>query len=64
MFRVLIFLVAFSLPALADGFGRDCTARCNDGWTSHSINDPGTCSHHGGVKEWCKPHPTKKHKHR
>ena len=28
------------------------TARCNDGTYSYSSNRSGTCSHHGGVKEW------------
>ena len=26
-------------------------AICEDGWVSHS-KGRGTCSHHGGVKEW------------
>jgi hypothetical protein len=28
------------------------TAICNDGTYSYSQNSRGTCSHHGGVKEW------------
>ena len=28
------------------------TAVCMDNWTSHSQNCSGTCSHHGGVKQW------------
>ena len=28
------------------------TAICNDGWVSYSQHRRGTCSHHGGVREW------------
>ncbi len=28
------------------------TAICNDGWLSYSQHRRGTCSHHGGVREW------------
>ncbi|WP_406637930.1 DUF3761 domain-containing protein [Amycolatopsis sp. WGS_07] len=28
------------------------TARCNDGTYSYSQHRSGTCSHHGGVKQW------------
>ena len=28
------------------------TAICNDGWLSNSQHRRGTCSHHGGVREW------------
>ncbi len=27
-------------------------ALCRDGTTSYSLHDQGTCSHHGGVKQW------------
>lgn len=30
------------------------TATCMDGTTSYSQHHRGTCSHHGGVKEWHK----------
>jgi hypothetical protein len=33
------------------------TARCNDGTYSHSQHRSGTCSHHGGVKQWLKNMP-------
>ncbi len=29
------------------------TALCNDGTWSYSQHRSGTCSHHGGVKQWC-----------
>jgi hypothetical protein len=29
------------------------TAICNDGTPSYSQHRSGTCSHHGGVKQWC-----------
>lgn len=28
------------------------TARCEDGWPSHSQTHQGTCSSHGGVAQW------------
>jgi hypothetical protein len=31
---------------------KDATAICNDGTYSYSQSRSGTCSHHGGVKEW------------
>ena len=36
-------------PSPPDG---QVTAICNDGWLSYSKHRSGTCSHHGGVKEW------------
>ena len=58
MLRMLLFLAFLPLPALADGFPNACsgTAVCSDGWLSHSEHYSGTCSQHGGVKQWCKPH--------
>lgn len=32
------------------------TALCKDGTYSFSAHRSGTCSHHGGVKEWLSPH--------
>jgi len=32
--------------------GGPATAICNDGWTSHSRHNSGTCSDHGGVQQW------------
>ncbi|MGD1205786.1 DUF3761 domain-containing protein [Mycobacterium seoulense] len=29
------------------------TAVCNDGTASNSLHRSGTCSHHGGVAQWC-----------
>lgn len=29
------------------------SAECGDGLYSHSVTRSGTCSHHGGVEEWC-----------
>lgn len=29
--------------------------RCKDGTASHSRHRSGTCSHHGGVKDWAEP---------
>ena len=29
------------------------TAQCSDGTPSFSQHRSGTCSHHGGVKQWC-----------
>lgn len=29
------------------------TAICNDGTPSYSQHRSGTCSHHGGVRQWC-----------
>ena len=61
MLRMLLFLAFLPLPALADGFPNACsgTAVCRDGWLSHSQHYSGTCSQHGGVKQWCKPHGEK-----
>ncbi len=33
------------------------TAICNDGTCSYSKHRSGTCSHHGGVKQWLNPPP-------
>jgi hypothetical protein len=32
--------------------GSSPSALCNDGTYSYSANCSGTCSHHGGVREW------------
>jgi len=29
--------------------GKQVGCVCEDGWVSHSMGGPGTCSHHGGV---------------
>lgn len=34
--------------------GSEATAECYDGTLSYSLNNQGTCSHHGGVKYWLK----------
>lgn len=38
-------------PPTPDDSG-GATAICNDGWLSYSQHRRGTCSHHGGVREW------------
>ena len=38
------------------GYG-DASAVCNDGTLSHSAHRSGTCSGHGGVREWLKDLP-------
>lgn len=37
-------------PITSAGVG--ATAICYDGWVSHSQHRRGTCSHHGGVRQW------------
>lgn len=39
------------------GAPKDATALCNDGTYSKSQHRSGTCSHHGGVKQWLKEMP-------
>lgn len=39
-------------PTYDDGIPNGATAVCNDGTYSYSQNHRGTCSHHGGVREW------------
>jgi hypothetical protein len=41
-----------SILACTADFARAQTAECSNGWTSHSANFHGTCSHHGGVAVW------------
>lgn len=36
-----------------DNSTSDVTAVCRDGSDSHSQSTRGTCSHHGGVAQWC-----------
>lgn len=36
-----------------DNSTSDATAVCRDGSDSHSQSTRGTCSHHGGVAQWC-----------
>jgi hypothetical protein len=36
-----------------DSSNSDVTAICGDGSDSHSLSHSGTCSHHGGVSQWC-----------
>lgn len=36
----------------SSGHPAGATAICNDGTYSYSQNRRGTCSHHGGVREW------------
>jgi hypothetical protein len=35
--------------------GANASAVCVDGTYSYSVNDSGTCSHHGGVYNWLSP---------
>lgn len=49
---------ATSPPAAAKAVApSDATAQCNDGTYSKSQHRSGTCSHHGGVKQWLKELP-------
>lgn len=36
-----------------DSSNSGATAICGDGSDSHSLSHSGTCSHHGGVQQWC-----------
>lgn len=36
-----------------DSSSSNATAICRDGTDSHSESHSGTCSHHGGVAQWC-----------
>lgn len=42
----------FSLPTTSGSGGGSATAICNDGTYSYSQHASGTCSWHGGVREW------------
>jgi len=44
--------VVLRYPGILAAFVNKATARCRDGTLSFSANACGTCSHHGGVKEW------------
>jgi hypothetical protein len=48
----LVFLVVLSIFSWFEWSSASPTAICTDGTYSYSQTRSGTCSHHGGVKEW------------
>ena len=48
-------LVTLAIYEVARNVQQTPTAKCMDGHLSYSLNRSGTCSWHGGVKEW-NPH--------
>lgn len=49
--KPLIFSIALIilLSVFTGCKGKQVGCICEDGWRSHSMGGPGTCSHHGGV---------------
>jgi len=60
IFLLLCILGLTSRIDAQDGCPVGATAICNDGTISYSAHHRGTCSHHGGVAEWCNGSPSPK----